>query len=148
MIIETLKTLFSRDIQKLKYEIEQYQNEENLWLTDAQISNCAGNLCLHLLGNLNYYIGNGLAKTGYIRERDLEFSQKNVPRAELLQKIEAVQKVVNQGLDGLSMDDLKSDFPIQIWEKPTEMEYTLVHLLTHLSYHLGQINYHRRLLDS
>jgi len=148
MILETLKSLFNRDLLKLKTEIELYRNEDNLWRITGSISNSAGNLCLHLIGNLNTYIGAGLLKTNYVRQRDLEFSLKNISKAELIEKIEATIAVVDQGLDSLSVNDLVKDFPIMIRDKSTEMEYTLLHLLTHLNYHLGQINYHRRLLDN
>lgn len=148
MILETLKSLFNRDLLKLKTEIELYRNEDNLWRITGSISNSAGNLCLHLIGNLNTYIGAGLLKTNYVRQRDLEFSLKNISKAELIEKIEATIAVVDQSLDSLSVNDLVKDFPIMIRDKSTEMEYTLLHLLTHLNYHLGQINYHRRLLDN
>jgi len=147
MITEALKLLFNRDLLKLKAEIESYQNEENIWRVDKDIANSAGNLCLHLVGNLNAYIGVGLAQTGYIRQRDLEFSLKDIPRAELIRKIEEVIIVVEAGLNNLSDDKMDADFPIVIWENPTQMLYTLIHLSTHLNYHLGQVNYHRRLLD-
>ena len=144
----TLQSLFKRDLEKLKTEIEQYSSEENLWRTDKNITNSAGNLCLHLIGNLNAFIGAGLAKTDYIRNREFEFSGKDVPRASLLQQIDETIIVVEKGLDTLTKEALSGDFPIQIWGKPTGMEFTLIHLATHLSYHLGQINYHRRLLDN
>lgn len=147
MIIDTLKTLFSRDLNRLKKEIEAYRNESVIWLVEKSIANSAGNICLHLIGNLNAYIGAGIAKTGYIRQRDLEFSQKNIPREELVQKIEATIQVVEDGLNSLTPEQMSADFPIVIWDQPTKMEYTLVHLTTHLNYHLGQINYHRQLLD-
>jgi len=147
MIVETLKTLYLRDLNNLKTEIESFKNEENIWRIEQGISNSAGNLCLHILGNLNAYLVVGLAETGYVRQRELEFSQKNVPRSELIQKIEATLEVIETAFKNLSPARLKDDFPVIIWEKPTEMEYTLVHLTTHLNYHLGQINYHRRFLD-
>ena len=147
MITDTLKQLFKRDLNKLKAEIAQYQNEDRIWLIEQSIANSAGNLCLHLIGNLNAYIGVGLANTGYIRQRDLEFSLKDIPIPELILQIEKTMAVVDMGLTNLTENDLAKDFPIQIWEKPMEMEYTLVHLLSHLNYHLGQVNYHRRLLD-
>lgn len=148
MIIETLRTLYARDLNKLKTEIELYKNEENLWRFEKGISNSAGNLCLHIIGNLNAYVGVGVAKTGYVRQRDLEFSVKNIPKAELIQKIEDTIEMMEMGLNNLSPKQMKDNFPVIIWEKPTEMEYTLVHLITHLNLHLGQINYHRRLLDN
>jgi hypothetical protein len=148
MIIDTLKTLFKRDLEKLKTEIELYKNEKNIWLIDKSISNSAGNLCLHIIGNLDAYIGVGLAKTSYIRQRDLEFSLKNIPRTRILSQITNTIKIIENGLDNLTLSQITDDFPIVIWDKPTEMEYTLIHLLTHLNHHLGQINYHRRLLDN
>lgn len=146
-MIETIKSLFARDLEKLKTEIELYQDETKLWYTEKGIANTAGNLCLHLIGNLNTYIGAGLGRTGYVRHRDLEFSQKDIPRAILLEKIDETIAVVHAGLDNISEDQLSNDFPVLIWEQPASIEYTLVHLTTHLAYHLGQINYHRRLLD-
>ena len=148
MLIDSLKTLFNRDLLKLKTEIESYQNESNIWKTPEGITNSAGNLCLHLIGNINTYIGAEFGKTGYVRNRALEFSLKNIPRADLLSKIEETIFVVNTALDNISEKDLKMEFPILVFEKKTSTEFMLIHLTTHLAYHLGQINYHRRLLDN
>jgi uncharacterized damage-inducible protein DinB len=148
MLIETLKMLFNRDLNILKFEIDSYQNETNLWKIESNISNSAGNLCLHLIGNLNTYIGAEFGKTGYIRNRALEFSLKDIPKAELLSKIEATIIVVNNALDNISDEDLKAEYPILVFQNKTSTEYMLIHLTTHLAYHLGQINYHRRLLDN
>ena len=147
MTIEILKSLYNRDLNKLKVEIESYQNEESLWKIDKNISNSGGNLCLHLLGNLNTYIGAELGKTGYLRQRDLEFSLKDIPKIELLEKLETLIETVDSTLGKLSDDDLKKDYPQESLGYKMTTEYFLIHLLSHLNYHLGQINYHRRLLD-
>ncbi|WPO77080.1 DinB family protein [Flavobacterium sp. KACC 22761] len=147
MLIETLKSLFERDLNKLKIEIESYQNESNLWKIDKNISNSAGNLCLHLIGNINTFIGAEIGKTGYVRNRPLEFSLKDIPKAELIQKIEETLIVVNNALDSLTETDLEAIYPQIVFEKEMTTGFFLVHLATHLAYHLGQINYHRRLLD-
>jgi len=148
MLAETLLALFNRDLNKLKTEISLYRDEKNIWLVDKSIANSAGNLCLHLVGNLNTYIGAVIGKTNYIRDRDLEFSQKDIPRAELISKIEATIMVVNDAVNNLTDETLQEEYPMLVFEKKTSTEYFLVHLTTHLAYHLGQINYHRRLLDS
>lgn len=148
MIIETLQALFNRDLKRLKAEMESYQNEGQIWHIQKGIANSAGNLCLHLIGNLNAYIGAEFGKTGYIRNRALEFSQKDIPRAELVHKIEETIIVVNTALNSLSEEQLKMDFPILVFDTKTSTEFMLLHLTTHLAYHLGQINYHRRLLDA
>lgn len=147
MAIEHLKILFTRDLNRLRKEVELYNNENNIWRVEKNIANSAGNLCLHLIGNLNTYIGKEIGKTDYVRNRDLEFSLKNVPRTELLDKIDETIKVINKSLDKLDEDSLKNEYPILVFEEKTSTEYLLIHLTTHLSYHLGQINYHRRLID-
>ncbi|WP_421828262.1 DinB family protein [Larkinella sp.] len=146
-MIETLKSLFNRDLLRLKREIELYQDEANLWITDRAISNPAGNLCLHIVGNLNTYIGAVLGNTGYIRHRELEFSLRNIPRSELLQQVDATIQVVLGALDQVREEQLQEEYPLLVFDEKTSTEFFLIHLTTHLTYHLGQINYHRRLLD-
>lgn len=148
MLINTINTIFERDLNRLKTEIELYTNENNLWQIEKGISNSAGNLCLHLIGNLNMFIGNVLGKTDYVRNRPLEFSLKNIPRADLLQSIDTTIVMVDRTLNALREEDLQLEFPLLVFEKKTSTEFMLIHLTTHLSYHLGQINYHRRLLDN
>lgn len=148
MLIQTLKTLFRRDLERLRQEIAAYTDESTLWFIEKGIANSAGNLCLHLIGNLNTYIGAELGKTGYIRHRELEFSLKDVPKVELLRQIDETMAVVDQALDTVSAEQLEQEYPILVFDKMTSTGYLLVHLTTHLTYHLGQINYHRRLLDA
>lgn len=147
MTIEIITSLFMRDLTRLKKEIESYSSEINLWKTDHNISNSAGNLCLHLMGNLNHFIGKEMGNTGYIRNREQEFSLKNIPRATLMSSIEECIQMIPASLNQLSEDDLIKEYPLKVFEEKTSTGYMLIHLTTHLSYHLGQINYHRRLLD-
>ena len=147
MLTETLIKLFKRDLKALKREIESYSDEKNLWLFDQGIKNSAGNLCLHLVGNLNHFIGHDLGNTDYIRQRDLEFSLKDVSKVELLSEIDAVKSIVEKTLNLLTEDDLQKEYSRRVFEDTMTTEYFLVHLTMHLSYHLGQINYHRRILE-
>jgi uncharacterized damage-inducible protein DinB len=148
MLIDTLKIIFSRDLLKLKAEIELYKDEKIIWIIDKNIANSGGNLCLHLIGNLNTYIGREIGKTDYVRNRDLEFTQKDVARTDLINKIDDTVAVVQNALSKLTEQELNKEYSLLVFDKKTSMEYLLVHLATHLSYHLGQINYHRRLLDN
>ncbi len=147
MLTTTLQEIFKRDLQKLKTEIEAYQDETNLWAIDRSVTNSAGNLCLHLIGNLNHFIGAQFGKTGYLRDRPLEFSDKDVPREILIQKINATIDVVDASLAKITESQLQEDYPLIVMDEKKSTEYFLIHLAAHLSYHLGQINYHRRLLD-
>ncbi len=145
--IEVLQKLFKRDLQKLKQEIELYRDEANLWKVDKSILNSGGNLCLHLIGNLNAFIGAAIGNTGYVRQRDREFSDKDVPRSELVKMIDETILIVEQSLHQLTAEEWKGEFPLKVFAEKTSLEYMLMHLSTHLAYHLGQLNYHRRLLD-
>ena len=147
MLIETFKSLFNRDLLKLKQEIESYNNQSKLWYVEPGISNSAGNLCLHLIGNLNHFIGATIGNTGYVRNRELEFSQKNIPADELINRINDTVVVIENALGKLSDDVLNEDFPLLYNNEKVSTMLMLTHLLTHLDYHLGQINYYRRLYD-
>lgn len=148
MLTETLRSIFERDLQKLHSEISLYRNEQNLWKIDKDILNPAGNLCLHLIGNLNTYIGKELGNTGYVRNREEEFSLKDVPRHILLEKLTDTKSVVSHTISTLNDEALQKTYPSIVFEKSTTTEFMLIHLTAHLNYHLGQINYHRRLLDT
>ena len=147
MLTETLKRLFRRDLNNLRKEIESYKSEETIWVTEKGINNSGGNLCLHLIGNLNTYLGAVIGKSNYIRNRELEFSAKDIPRVELLNKIDETIITVESALEKLTDEDIDAEYPILVFDTKTTTEYLLVHLATHLTYHIGQVNYHRRLLD-
>ena len=146
MLRESLIEIFERDLNKLKDEIGLYSDESKLWIVDKQISNSAGNLCMHLIGNLNHFIGATLGNTEYVRERDKEFSLKNIPRKELLGNIEKTKKVVGDTLKQVDETIFEKEFPLEVMGKRYPTGFFLIHLTAHLNYHLGQINYHRRLL--
>ena len=148
MLTKHLASLFERDIQKLKTEISSYSDETKLWITSAQISNAGGNLCLHLLGNLQYYIGGVLGASGYIRNRPEEFSLKNIPVKDLIHTLEHTTVTITKTIESLSDEALAKEYPEKVFEQTMTTEYFLLHLLAHLNYHLGQINYHRRILDN
>ena len=147
MLTETLIKIFKRDLNKLKTEVNAYKNETQLWLVPDGISNSAGNLSLHIVGNLNHFIGATLGNTGYIRQRDKEFSLKNVPRLEMINQIDDTITMIEAVISKLTPSDLEEEYRRNPFEDYMTTEYFLVHLATHLAYHLGQINYHRRLLD-
>ena len=148
MIQQSLTELFERDLNKLKEEINLYSEESKIWVLKGEIKNSAGNLALHLIGNLNHFIGAILGNSGYLRNRDAEFSDKNIPRAEMINNIDKTIVVIKSSLSKISDEDLKKDYPVKVLKDKVTMKtvYFLIHLLGHLNYHLGQINYHRRLL--
>lgn len=146
MNTETLTQLFARDFETLESEIFAYSTEENLWIKEPGINNSAGNLGLHLAGNLAHFLGAVLNNSGYIRDREFEFNGK-VDRDELINRIRDSRRTVRETLDNLTPEDFSKTYPLQPFGFEMSTEYFLIHLYSHFSYHLGQINYHRRLLD-
>jgi hypothetical protein len=144
----SLLLLFQRDIQKLHYEIELYKDESKIWKILDGTSNSGGNLALHLVGNLNTYFGKNLGNTGYVRNREAEFTSKNIPKEILLKAIFDVKDVVSNVLQNLSYEQMKGIYPEEVLGYEITTEYFLIHLHGHLTYHTGQINYHRRLIES
>jgi uncharacterized damage-inducible protein DinB len=147
MLKETILEMLERDTRKVIDEVMLYKNEEDIWKVVPGINNSAGNLCLHLAGNLNHFIGAVLGKTGYIRNRDSEFTLKGVARTDMVAGVESVIKVIHDTFKNMTDADLSKDFPVDKHGQQVTTAYMLLHLLTHLNYHLGQINYHRRMIE-
>ena len=142
-----LASFYERDIRKLIDEVNLFENEENLWGTSGSIKNSCGNLVLHIIGGTNYLIGATLGKTGYTRDRDQEFTKKGVTRNILVSQLEELIPMIHNTLDMLTPDEMENEYPI-FFDKPnTSVNYVLVQLLIHLNYHLGQVNYLRRVLE-
>ena len=143
---ESLLALYTRDLDKLAEELRLYPSEVAVWNVSTGITNSAGNLCLHLCGNLQHFIGAVLGSSWYIRNREAEFSSRDIPRATLLAEIEQTKASLTHALSFLAHDQLHAQYPIDVFGKPMTTLYFLMHLASHLGYHLGQVNYHRRLV--
>lgn len=142
---KALADVFEKDLFRLKAEVELYSKEEQLWVKSEGINNSAGNLCLHILGNLNNYVGAILGKTGYVRNRPAEFSEITTKEL-LLNAIDDTTEMVKKVISNLKLSTLEQNYPENVFGYEMKTDYFLIHLLGHLNYHLGQINYHRRIL--
>jgi hypothetical protein len=140
------RTVLLRELRALRREVEAYDDEAQLWSTPGGVSNSAGNLVLHLCGNLQHFVGAKLGSSGYVRNRDAEFATRGVSRAELLAEIDRATTIVDKTL--ASFDDARLDeaFPETIAGTTPSTREWLAHLSAHLAYHLGQIDYHRRIV--
>ncbi len=146
MLKESLIEIFDRDLNKLKIEISSYEKESSLWIIEKDIKNSGGNLCLHLIGNLKQFIGNVIGEFDYTRNRDAEFRSKDVPKKDLVSEIEATKEIVIASIKKLNEDDFEKIYPINVFNKEMTIGFFLISLAAHLNYHLGQINYHRRII--
>ena len=142
-----LADFYERDIRKLIEEVNLFTNEEDLWRTQGSVKNSSGNLVLHIIGGLNHLIGATLAQTGYVRDRDQEFTRKGVARKVLVTQLEELIPMINETVGALTPEGMEAEYP-RFFDKPnTSTHYVLVQLLLHLNYHLGQVNYLRRILE-
>jgi hypothetical protein len=144
MLNSVLASFYERDIRKLIEEVNLFNSEENLWRTQGSVKNTGGNLVLHILGGTNYLIGATLAKTGYVRNREEEFSKKGVDRKILVAQLEALIPMVSETVNATP---LEADYPLMFDDAKRSNGYVLMQLLAHLNYHLGQVNYLRRVLE-
>lgn len=144
---EALADILSRELGRMVEQLRAYEDEEAIWALDEGILNSAGTLAAHGAGNLLHFVGTILGGTEYERNRDAEFSGEWIPRAELIRHLEEASRVVRAVIPGLTEDELEAPFP----EAPDRYAgattyWFLIHLTSHLSWHLGQMDYHRRIL--
>lgn len=146
MIIDILTRVLLRDLDAFRRELAAYPNAKDVWAVPAGISNSAGTLARHAAGNLQHFIGAQLGATGYVRNRDAEFAPATVSRDALEAELVRAMHAVRTTLDALPASRLSEPYPLEVGgvRPPTGM--FLVHLAAHLAYHLGQVDYHRRLV--
>jgi len=144
MTLATIQLLIRRELGAVRREIEAYPDDDSLWRVVPGMPNTGGTLALHLAGNLQHYFGAILARDGYVRDRDAEFARRNVSRSELLNGIDAALAVVDKTIKRLTDADLAAPYPEPIAKRKVNTGVFLAHLAVHLSYHLGQLDSHRR----
>jgi uncharacterized damage-inducible protein DinB len=145
MITTVLIDLYTREIEKLKQEILSFESDDLLWKNFEQSTMAAGNHALLITGTLQHFIGNIIGDSGYIRNKEAELKARNVPRERLLEEIDNARQIVVDTLEQVSKTDLQKVFPTNEFDEPVTTEFYLIHLLKHMSFHLGQINLLRQL---
>ncbi len=146
MFPEIIRSILLRDLRALAREVDAYPGDDVLWRVAPGISNSGGTLVLHLLGNLQHFVGAVFGRTGYVRDREAEFATRDLSRAELRRRIEAAAEAVDATLARVTPEQWEADYPAPIAGRTIGTADFLVHLVAHLAYHLGQIDYHRRML--
>jgi hypothetical protein len=141
---EWIGQLIVRDLKGLERELEGYPDDATIWREIPGITNTAGTLALHLAGNLQHFVGARLGGTGYVRDRPSEFSRRGVSRAELVEGIHAARSAVEKTLTRDRSIDWNAPFPDPLGGYTIATGDFLIHLASHLAYHLGQVDYHRR----
>jgi uncharacterized damage-inducible protein DinB len=146
MVVEAVAAIMDRDLQALARQVEAYPDDDALWQLPEGAPNSAGTLVLHLTGNLQHFFGARLGGTGYVRDRPAEFSARGVTRAALLGQIEAARAAVRAAAKQIDDAAVGQDFPEVVGGVRVTLGEYLIHLVSHFTYHLGQVDYHRRLV--
>jgi hypothetical protein len=144
MLQSSIETVITRELRAMRREVEAYPDEASLWRVVPGTPNTGGTLALHVAGNIQHFFGAILDRDGYVRNRDAEFSRRDVPRAELLRGLDAAIASAQRTLRELTDADLAGAYPEPIAKRTVATHVFIVHLATHLAYHLGQMDYHRR----
>ncbi len=144
MIVDAFRKVLLRDIEGVRREIAAYPDDVSIWSTRRGMTNSAGTLVLHLAGSLQHHLGALYGGTGYVRQRDSEFSRRDVPRATLLAELDAAGAAVVSGLERMTDADLAEPFAQEVGGVRPPLGHFLVHVAAHLAWHLGQVDYHRR----
>lgn len=146
MLIDTVRRCLLRDLAGFALELDAYRDDASVWTLPAGVNNSTGTLTLHACGNLRHFLGAVLGKSGYVRDRDAEFAVRGLQRTELEMLLAVTRDEVVRALDGLDPEVLAQDFPIPIGKTTLPTGRFLIHLATHLTYHLGQADMHRRVV--
>jgi uncharacterized damage-inducible protein DinB len=141
-----IAALISRELRALERELQAYPSDEAVWAQPAGLPNSAGTLALHAAGNLEHFIGATLGASGYVRDRDAEFSRRGLTRLELIETLRRADAAVRQALSVLPADRLTQPYPLPVANRRQNTGEFLLHLSTHLAYHLGQVDFHRRVV--
>jgi hypothetical protein len=144
MYTADLSRLINRELAALRDELMAYPDEKAMWEVPKGMPNSGGNLALHLIGNLRFFIGTQFGATGFVRDRDAEFASRGVSRAEIVKHIEVTADEVTRALAMLDPAQLEKPFPVEVGGHKIQTGIFLQHLASHLAYHLGQVDYHRR----
>lgn len=146
LFLTDLSKVILRDLDVLEKEISLYPTLESIWIVKGEIKNSAGNLTLHLCGNLQHFIGAVLGSSGYVRDREKEFGLKDISAKDLVIEIIRTKEAIKNAFQKIDPSTLDNEYPIKVFADVMTTQYFLIHLSSHLSYHLGQVNYHRRLI--
>lgn len=141
-----IAAIISRELRTIERELNAYQNDEQVWALPVGLPNSAGTLALHAAGNLRHFIGTVLGGGSYVRDRDAEFSRRGVSRTELIEELQQAAKAVRDTLTSIDPGTFAEPYPIPVANRRVNTGEFLAHLATHLAYHAGQLDFHRRVV--
>ena len=134
-----------RDLEGLQREITLFPDDESIWKALPGVTNSAGNLALHIAGNIRHFIGYLVGGIPYSRDREDEFGRRSGKRDELIVELDHAIAAVRDVLPRITVQQLEAQFDGHPGVTVSTRRF-LLHLCTHTSFHLGQAGYLRRIL--
>jgi hypothetical protein len=141
-----MAAVISRELKTIERELNAYPSEPQIWELPAGLPNSAGTLALHAAGNLQHFVGAVLGGSSYVRDRDAEFSRRGVPRAELVEGLHRADRAVLETLASMEQARFAQEYPLPVANRRVNTGEFIMHLATHLAYHAGQLDFHRRIV--
>ena len=145
-VARDIKRALIRELEGFKRELALFPDDESVWQTVPGVTNSAGNLALHVAGNVQYFIGAGLGRSGYVRDREREFGRRSGSREEVAAEVDAAIAVLLNVMPRLTREQLDAEFPEPLMGLTFRTQALLIHLCAHAGFHLGQAGYARRAL--
>ena len=143
-LMHDFSLILVRELDGMAREIQAFPDDASVWQSAPGVTNAAGNLALHLAGNVQHFIGALIGRTGYVRDRDAEFNRRSGTRAELVEELGRARAVVQTVLPGLPSTALEATISHPQLPGPIPAQRLLVHMCAHAGFHLGQAGYLRR----
>ena len=120
-------------------------SEEVFWRNPFSHGNSVGHLVLHVTGNLNYYIGAHVAETGYVRDREREFTEtRRPPKSEVLQAFDRAIAMVVETIRKQRPQDWMAAYSAKGEPTAKDRFTVLLRCAGHAYHHVGQIIYLNR----
>jgi uncharacterized damage-inducible protein DinB len=143
---DDIQRLMARELESFAREVELFPDDDTLWGTLPGVANSAGNLALHVCGNLKHFVGAVLGGNGYVRDREVEFATRSGRREDVARQLRETIGVVSAVLPRLTEGTLETPYPEPHDGVQLRCDRFLLHLSVHLAFHLGQAGYLRRAL--
>lgn len=141
------RTALTEELEKLRDQVRtlaEPMSERDFWTKPLDPGNSVGHLILHLTGNLNHFVGAQLGGTGYVRDREREFTESQPPsKSEAMQNLDDAVATFRKVVSGLSAEQLAAPHPEA---RLGIVMNALLHLFGHFALHRGQMSYIARLV--
>jgi len=140
ILIDCLTDRYTANAARIR-ELAAPLTNAQFWSKPFPFGNSFGHLVLHLTGNLNYYIGAQIAKTGYVRDRPREFHDPNPPsKDEVLKNFDDVLQMVLQTIRAQSPEDWSSEYSGVGSDAKMRIDIVVI-CAAHMQHHIGQMIY-------